>query len=143
MVKKLRIKLGRWSIVTNFQIHTNAKLDHECLNGIMDGTYGCEYCYPSCKKCGRDTADFDVHCTSKECQDDRIIKTGNKFKITGYYKLTNHNYDCFVPQQAKNMFFKKGDTAPTIGSCYHIVDWQLIERYNPKNIKYSDGIMWF
>ena len=37
---------------------------HDCLNQVMEGTYSCKYCYPPCKKCGRDTADWCVLCNS-------------------------------------------------------------------------------
>ena len=124
----MRLKIGKWSIIINRpHIHSNAKLDHECLNGVMDGTYSCEYCYPPCKKCGRDTADFFVHCNKNGCQDHLIIKTGQKFKTSGYYRLINH-HECFIPQQAYEMLFKKGETAPK--SCEHVAEWQLFEEYN-------------
>ena len=60
-----RINIGKWSIIIRFpQIITNEELDHKCLNQVMDGTYSCEFCYPPCKKCGRDTSEWGVNCNS-------------------------------------------------------------------------------
>lgn len=65
----MRIRIGKYSIIIHLpRITTNEELDHECLNQVMDGTYECEYCYPPCKKCGRDTSDFKVHCDSTHCE---------------------------------------------------------------------------
>ena len=59
----MRIKIGKWSLLlTRPLIRTNDDLDHKCLNQIMDGTYECEYCYPPCRICGRDTSSFGVNC---------------------------------------------------------------------------------
>ena len=66
--------------MTSFQIHTNAKIDHECGNQYMDGTYACEYCYPPCKVCGRDTSDFDVHCNKYD---------GCKFNVSNVKVTSN------------------------------------------------------
>jgi len=62
----MRIKICKWSLGIDW--NTNAELDHHCLNQIMDGIYACEYCYPPCKKCGRDTSDWDVFCSRNECR---------------------------------------------------------------------------
>ncbi len=59
----MRIKIGKYSVLIEFpHMITNEELDHECLNFVMEGTYECKYCYPPCKKCGRDTSDFEVNC---------------------------------------------------------------------------------
>lgn len=58
----MRIKIGKWSLCIDWI--TNAEMDHECMNQIMDGTYSCKHCYPPCKKCGRDTSDWGVDCNS-------------------------------------------------------------------------------
>ena len=61
----MRIKIGKWSLFIVFPyIRLNAGVDHECLNQVMDGIYACEYCYPPCPKCGRDTSDWGVDCNS-------------------------------------------------------------------------------
>ena len=62
----MRIKIGKWSLSVDW--NTNAELDHRCMNQFMEGTYSCKYCYPPCKKCGRDTSDWDVFCNYKECR---------------------------------------------------------------------------
>lgn len=68
MILNMRIRLGRWSIVLDMPyIQSNASIDHECLNGIMDGTYDCEYCYPNCKKCGMNGADWENKCSRNHC----------------------------------------------------------------------------
>ena len=66
----MRIKIGKWSLLfyKPISIRFNEEYDHRCLNQVMDGTYDCEYCYPPCKKCGRNTAEFDVHCHRDYCE---------------------------------------------------------------------------
>jgi len=58
----MRIKIFKWYI--DWIMTPVAYAEHKCLNQIMEGTYSCEYCYPLCKKCGRDTADWGVNCNS-------------------------------------------------------------------------------
>ena len=65
---RLRIKIWKWSLLLFASWDSNVSIDHECMNQLMDGTYSCVYCYPPCKKCGRDTANYSVHCNSKECE---------------------------------------------------------------------------
>lgn len=59
--------------------------------------------------------------------------SGDKFIVTGYYRYRGHpNNDednCFVTTQAHRLLFKKGETAPKLGSCDHIVEWILIKEY--------------
>ena len=62
------------------------------------------------------------------------ISTGCIFPITGYYSYHMHedsmeNCGSFVPQQANRLLFKKGEIAPKLGSCDHIVVWKLIKEY--------------
>ena len=59
------------------------------------------------------------------------IKTGEETEASGYYKYLEHvteanNEDCFIPPQTKMMLFKKGEKAPTLGSCPHDVVWKLL-----------------
>lgn len=58
----MRIKFLKWYISLNITPVEHA--EHRCLNQVMEGTYSCKYCYPPCKKCGRDTADWNVLCNS-------------------------------------------------------------------------------
>lgn len=58
-----------------------------------------------------------------------IVKSGERIEVSGYYKLVNHSKECFIPMQANNMFFKKREEAPMTGSCEHIAEWELVERY--------------
>jgi len=56
---------------------------------------------------------------------------GEKFEITGYYKIVKdfHNSECFIPNQANRMLFKTNETAPLTGSCNHIAVWEFIEPF--------------
>lgn len=61
-----------------------------------------------------------------------IIETGQQFLITGYYSYYQHldgkpHSECFVPEQSSKMLFKKGEKAPTLGSCSHIILWILFK----------------
>lgn len=56
------------------------------------------------------------------------------FPITGYYSYHRHedgeeHEECFVPKQANRLLFKKGEIAPKLGSCDHVVVWKLIKKY--------------
>lgn len=59
------------------------------------------------------------------------IYTGATFQNTGYYKYSRHDlngvFECFIPIQANRMFFKKGEKAPILGSCEHVVGWEFIK----------------
>lgn len=59
--------------------------------------------------------------------------SGEKILVTGWYKFAGHveknNQECFVPPQSNRMFFKKDKTAPLLGSCEHIIKWELISAY--------------
>ena len=62
-----------------------------------------------------------------------IVKSGDVFPITGYYKYDHHEDDeitnCFIPQQTQNSLFKAGEIAPKLGSCTHSIFWMLMRRY--------------
>ena len=66
----MRIKIGKWYffVYSPFHIRLIDEFDHQCLNQVMDGTYDCEYCYPPCNKCGRNTAEFNVKCNRDYCE---------------------------------------------------------------------------
>ena len=59
--------------------------------------------------------------------------SGEKFIVTGWYKYTDHveknTTKCFVPMQSNRMLFKKGETAPMLGSCEHAIKWEFISAY--------------
>jgi hypothetical protein len=57
------------------------------------------------------------------------IINGQKFEVTGWYRLIHHGVGCFIPDMTTRMFFKKGETAPLTGSCNHEARWELIEVY--------------
>ena len=60
-------------------------------------------------------------------QSNHTVMSGEPITIEGFYKLVNHNPECFIPVQANRMFFKKQEEAPMTGSCYHKAEWQFIE----------------
>jgi len=60
-------------------------------------------------------------------QSNQTVLSGEPITIEGFYKLVNHNPECFIPVQANRMFFKKREKAPMTGSCYHKAEWQFIE----------------
>lgn len=58
---------------------------------------------------------------------------GDEIPITGYYSYLCHvderHPECFVPMQSNRMLFKKGETAPKLGSCEHRIAWEFEEKY--------------
>jgi hypothetical protein len=62
-----------------------------------------------------------------------ITINGDKIPITGWYSYSCHidvaDPKCFVTMQSSRMFFKKGETAPGLGSCDHRIAWKFIEEY--------------
>lgn len=63
----------------------------------------------------------------------RVIKSGEIFPVTGYYKYAGHvmknSEKCFSPPQDSKMLYKAGETAPPLGSCPHDIKWVFIKRY--------------
>ena len=61
-----------------------------------------------------------------------IVKSGEPITVAGYYKLVNHNPECFRTTMSNNMFFKKREEAPMTGACEHVAEWELISEYEDK-----------
>jgi len=68
-----------------------------------------------------------------------IVKSGEPVTITGYYKLVNHNPECFRTTMSNGMFFKKREEAPMTGACEHVAEWELISEYESKKLCESCG----
>ncbi|MDA7953601.1 MAG: hypothetical protein MPJ05_07305 [Nitrosopumilus sp.] len=66
-------------------------------------------------------------------QDARVgttVETGQVFPYTGYYSLLRHKNDdedgCFVSPEARyGMLFERGEEAPDLLACPHVVVWKL------------------
>lgn len=64
----------------------------------------------------------------------QLVKTGNRFPVTGYYAYSKHvdekHTPCYVtPQSSAGILFKKGGIVPKLGSCPHDIYWKLEFRY--------------
>ena len=75
-------------------------------------------------------------------QNNQKVMCGRKFETTGYYKLVkdNHNSECFIPNQANRMLFKKNEIAPLTGSCNHIAVWEFIESFSIERRSVNNGL---
>lgn len=65
---------------------------------------------------------------------EREIRSDEEVDVTGYYTYVKHveenKEECFIPPQTKSkLLFKKGEKAPMLGSCPHIVVWKLLRPY--------------
>lgn len=65
--------------------------------------------------------------------EEEIIKSGQVFKVDGFYKFAGHTsgdtVNCYVPDSAYFMLFRKGQIASKLASCEHEVCWKLIMPY--------------
>ncbi len=55
-----------------------------------------------------------------------IIKSGEPFKVSGFYKIPDHDEKSFVPSSAYFMLFRSGQIASKLAFCKHEVCWKLI-----------------
>lgn len=100
--------------------------DGDCLNTNL--THGqIARCHCGRLKC--------IVCNTHIVRNEDLITTGELFDTTGYYAYTKHadnepHPECFITKQSNRLLFQKGETAPALGSCNHLVMWQLLKRYN-------------
>jgi len=97
-----------------------------------------------CKICGfgsnpRDISspmskqDLEMHMPSHDSEKIRFLTySGQIIEETGYYSYRSHLHgwhpECFVAPQTKIMLFKKGEKAPKLGSCNHVIEWMFVAK---------------